>query len=162
MTVIDLIALAIVALSCVMGLMRGFVREAMSLAGWLLAFYGARSFAPEVGAWLPGIEDASLRYGAALVLIFVTVLLAASLLALLMRGMVNLAGLGAYDKMVGAAFGALRAVLILLVLSVVAGLSALPKTQAWQASWSHTWLESAVLSLKPWLPQELAVLIQFQ
>lgn len=161
MTVIDLIALAIIALSCVLGLMRGFVREAMSLAGWLLAFYGARTFAPEVGAVLPGIESASLRYAAALVLIFVTVLLAVSLASMLLRGMVNLAGLGAYDKAVGVVFGLARALLVLLLLTVVAGLSALPKTQAWQGSWSHTWLESAVLYLKPWLPQDLAALIQF-
>jgi membrane protein required for colicin V production len=161
MTVIDLIALAIVALSCVLGLMRGFVREAMSLAGWLLAFYGARTFASEVGAVLPGIESAGLRYAAALVLIFVTVLLAVSLASMLLRGMVNLAGLGAYDKAVGVVFGLVRALLVLLLLTVVAGLSALPKTQAWQDSWSHAWLESAVLYLKPWLPQDLAALIQF-
>ena len=162
MTVIDLIALGIVALSCVLGLMRGFVREAMSLAGWVLAFYGARTFAPEVGAWLPGIEDASLRYATALVLIFVAVLLVTGLVSMLLRGMVKLAGLGPHDKAIGVAFGVVRAVLVLLLLGVVAGLTALPKTQAWRDSWSHGWLESAVLYLKPWLPQDLAALIQFQ
>ena len=162
MTVIDLIAVAIVALSCLLGLMRGFVREVMSLAGWLLAFYGARSFAPEVGAWLPGIEDTGLRYGIALVLIFVSVLLAVSLLSLLLRGVVKLAGLGPYDRAVGMAFGLTRAVLVLLALTVVAGLTALPKTEAWRDSMSHAWLEPGVLYLKPWLPQDLAALIQFQ
>lgn len=162
MTVIDLIALAIMALSCLLGLMRGFVREAMSLAGWLLAFYGARSLAPGVSALLPGIEDSSLRYGIALVLIFVTVLLAVSLLSLLLRSVVKLAGLGPHDRAVGVVFGLARAMLVLLALTVIAGLTALPKTEAWRNSISHAWLEPGVQYLKPWLPQEMAALIQFQ
>lgn len=162
MTVIDLIALAIVALSCVLGLVRGFVREAMSLAAWVLAFFGARMLAPKVAEWVPGVSDAGLRYAVALVLVFVAVLVAVNLLSLLLRGVVQLAGLVPHDRAVGVAFGMVRAILVLLALTVVAGLTALPKTQAWKESMSHVWLESGVQYLKPWLPQDLAALIQFQ
>lgn len=161
MTVIDLIALAIVALSCLLGLMRGFVREAVSLAGWLLAFYAAKTLSPSLADSVPGIDNPSLRYAIALVLVFVTVLLLASLVAIVLRGIVKQAGLGAYDKAVGLLFGAMRALLVLVSLTVVAGLTALPKTEAWRGSWSHDRLESAVSKIAPWLPQDLAALVQF-
>ncbi len=162
MTIVDWLVLAVGGLSCVIGLMRGFVREAMSLAGWVLAFYAAKTLAPGFSAEVPGIDNPALRYGVALVLVFVVVLLLASLASMLLRGMVNMVGLGAYDKAVGLLFGGARALVLLLSLTVVAGLTSLPKTRAWQDSWSHSWLESAVVAIKPWLPEDLAALIQFQ
>lgn len=161
MTVIDLIALAIVALSCLLGLMRGFVREAVSLSGWLLAFYAAKTLSPSLADSLPGIDNPSLRYAVALVLVFVTVLLLASIVSIVLRGIVKQAGLAAHDKAVGLLFGIARALLVLVSLTIVAGLTALPKTVAWQESWSHGWLESAAGKIGPWLPQDLAALVQF-
>ena len=160
MSSLDLIALAIFVFSAVLGLMRGLTREALSLLSWFVAFYAAKSFAPMLAPWLPSLAPA-LSHAAALVLIFVAVLIAASLLAAMLGGLVKLVGLGPYDSLLGGLFGAARGSLILLMLTLLAGLTALPKTQTWQASLIHGPLERVAIKIKPWLPTDLAALIQY-
>jgi membrane protein required for colicin V production len=161
MTSLDLIALAIFVFSAVLGLMRGLTREVLSLLSWFVAFYAAKSFAPFLAPWLPGLDAPALSHAVALVLVFVAVLIAASLLAAVLGGLVKVAGLGPYDSLLGGLFGAARGSLILLMLTLLAGLTALPKTQAWQASRIHGHLEQAAAKLKPWLPADMAALIQY-
>ncbi|MFX5256931.1 CvpA family protein, partial [Acinetobacter baumannii] len=48
----DLVILTVLALSLIFGFMRGFVREALSLAGWVLAIIVARWFNEPMSAWL--------------------------------------------------------------------------------------------------------------
>lgn len=161
MTSLDLIALGILVFSAVLGLMRGLSRELLSLLSWFAAFYAAKSFAPMLAPWLPGLDAPALRHAAALVLLFVAVLIAASLLAAAVGGLVKLVGMGPYDSLLGGLFGVARGSLILLMLTLLAGLTALPKTKAWQASLIHGHLEQAVGKIKPWLPADMAALIQY-
>jgi membrane protein required for colicin V production len=161
MTSLDLIALGILLLSAVLGLMRGLTREVLSLLSWFVAFYAAKSFAPLLAPLLPGLDAPALSHAVALVVIFVAVLIAASLLAAVAGGLVKVAGMGPYDSVLGGLFGAARGGLILLMLTVLAGLTALPKTKVWQASLIHGHLEQAANKIKPWLPADLAALIQY-
>jgi membrane protein required for colicin V production len=161
MTSLDLIALVIFAFSAILGLMRGLTREVLSLLSWIAAFYAAKSFAPVLAPWIPGLDAPALKNAAALVLIFVAVLIVASLLAAALGSLVKVAGVGAYDSLLGGLFGAARGSLILLMLTLLAGLTALPKTKAWQASLIHGHLEQAVGKCKPWLPADMAALIQY-
>ena len=161
MTSLDLIALGIFTFSAVLGLMRGLTREVLSLLSWCVAFYAAKSFAPTLAPWIPGLDAPALSHAAALVVIFVAVLIVASLFAAALCGLVKVAGMGAYDSILGGLFGAARGGLILLMLTLLAGLTALPKTPAWRASLIHNPLEQATAKLKPWLPADLAALIQY-
>ncbi len=161
MSSLDLIALGIFAFSAVLGLMRGLTREVLSLLSWFAAFYAAKSFAPVLAPWIPGLDAPALSHAAALVVIFVAVLIAASLLSAAVGGLVKVAGMGAYDSLLGGLFGAARGIFFLLMLTLLAGLTALPKTPTWQASLIHGHLEQAAVKLKPWLPAELAALIQY-
>lgn len=161
MTSLDWFALGVFAISLVLGLMRGLSREALSLLSWIVAFIAAKTFAPVVAPFIPGVDAPALGHAAALVLVFVAVLIAASLLSAALGGLLKVAGLGAYDSMLGGLFGALRAGLILLLLSLMAGLTALPKTQVWRESLIHGHLELAAGKIKPWLPRDLAALIHF-
>ncbi len=161
MTSLDFFVLGVVAVSTVVGLMRGLVREVFSLAAWVLAFVGARTLAPMLAPLIPGIDAPGLKHAAALVLVFVAILIAASLTGMLLSSVLKMAGLGPVDRALGAIFGILRAGVALVGLTVVAGLTALPKTQAWQHSLSRAPLEQAAVHLKPWLPQDLAALIRY-
>ncbi len=161
MTSLDWIVLAILALSTTLGLMRGLAREVMSLAAWVLAFLGAKMFAPFIAPSLPGLDSPSLRYAAALLLIFVAILILASFAAAIIGKLINLAGLGFYDRFLGGFFGVLRGTLALLGLTLIAGLTAFPKTQSWQLSQSHAPLERMASKFLPWLPSDLAALIRY-
>jgi membrane protein required for colicin V production len=161
MTAIDWIALAILVGSLFMGLFRGFVREAFSLSAWIVAFLAARMFSPGLAAVIPGIGQEGLRQAAAIVLIFIGVLIAAQLLAAMSAKLMKLAGLGGFDRMLGMLFGAGRAAVVLVLLTLTAGLTALPRSDAWRNSLVHGPLEIVASKVIPWLPQDLAALIRF-
>lgn len=162
MTSIDLIALAILAGSTLAGLVRGFTRELFSLGALILAFLAARQLSPWLAPHLPGLGDPGLRYAAAIALIFVLVLVLAGLAGMLVSSAVRLAGLGIYDRFLGGLFGVIRGVAVLILLTLLAGLTAMPRTVSWQASWMHEGLESMAMLCKPWLPEDLAALIHYQ
>jgi membrane protein required for colicin V production len=161
MTSLDWIVLAILGLSTFLGVLRGLARESLSLAAWVLAFVGARQFASFVAPALPGLDSPSLRYAVALVLLFVVILILASLASALVAKLINLAGLGFYDRVLGGFFGIVRGTLALLGLTLVAGLTAVPKTQAWQHALTRIPLEQMASKLHPWLPPDLAALIRY-
>jgi len=153
----DWIAVALVAVSMATGLWRGLVFEVISLVGWIAAFLCAQWFAAEVGARLPfGAPDASWRYAAGFVLVFVGVAFAGGLVAAVTRKLVTAVGLRPVDRMLGALFGAARAALALLVVAVVVHVLALGQEAWWRGSATAPWLDAALQGLKPALPEKLA------
>lgn len=163
MSAIDWIVFGVLLGSAALGAYRGFVREVFSLAAWVLAFIAAKGLSPWVSLWMPGlVEEESIRYAAAIVLVFVLVWIVATLVGGLLASMVKWIGLGPYDHFAGLGFGLLRAFVLLLGLAILAGLTALPRTEAWQRAWTRAPLEGTVLELRPWLPQALADLIRFE
>lgn len=161
MSGLDLLVVGVMAVSSVAGLMRGLVREVFSLGAWVLAFLFAKSLAPFLAPMVPGVESEALRHFAAIVLVFVIIVVVASLSGAVLAGMVKWVGLGFYDKFMGMAFGALRGGVIVLLLTLLAGLTALPQTRIWQDALTHEWLESAARLAMPWLPTSLAEHIRY-
>ncbi len=161
MTGLDLGVLGVTAISVLAGLMRGFVREAFSLAAWIAAFLLAKTLAPDLSPLVPGVESEALRHLVALVVVFLCVLIGVGLAGVVLSGMVKWAGLAPYDKMLGAIFGGLRGVLVVLLFTLAAGLTALPKTDFWQHSILHPRLEGAAGMVRPWLPDDLAAHIKY-
>ncbi len=161
MSGLDILVLGILAGSTLLGLMRGLVKEVFSLAAWILAFIGARIFGPPLAHLLPGADNPAIRYGMALVLVFIVILIGAGLAGSLLAGLVRWAGLGSYDRLLGVMFGLLRGGAAVVALALLAGLTALPKTQAWQTAMSREPLEAAVQRVIPWLPGDISVLIKY-
>lgn len=161
MTALDLGVVLVLAVSAVAGLARGFIREAFSLVAWILAFLFAQSLAPLFAPLLPGIDTEALRQLTALAIVFLLILVATGLAGRLLAGMVEWAGLAAYDRMLGLAFGLLRGGVIVLLFALTAGLTALPATAFWQEALTHAPLESAAKMLIPWLPESLASHIHY-
>ena len=140
-----------------LGLFRGLVFEVISLAGWVVAFVCAQWFAADVAAWLPfGEPQATWRYAAGFVLVFVCVAFGVGLVASLMRKLITAVGLRPVDRLLGAVFGVARAAVALLVLAVVVHLLALSDSAWWQTSHSAVVLDAALQGLKPALPEKLA------
>ncbi|MEW5769627.1 MAG: CvpA family protein [Pseudomonadota bacterium] len=161
MNSLDLLVLAILVGSAALGLLRGLTREVFSLAAWILAFLGARLLGPLVSPLMPGADNPALQYAAAMALVFVAVLIGASLLGGLLAGLVRLAGLGPYDRLLGVMFGAARGVVAVVGLALLAGLTAMPKTTFWQSAQSRVPLELAAQKVVPWLPRDVSVLIKY-
>jgi len=160
MNSLDFAVAGILILSTVTGLMRGLAREVISLAAWILAFILAKSLAPAVAPLLPGEGAPGLQHAAALVLVFLLVLILAGIAGYLLRQAVEFAGLGIFDRIFGAAFGFTRGVAAVVALALVASLTALPRTRFWQSSLSHSELDRAILTTRPWLPKDVAAHVQ--
>jgi membrane protein required for colicin V production len=154
---LDWVWLAVLVISLVLGAMRGLVYEVMSAVGWVAAFLCAQWFAPEVGAWLPiGAEGAPWRYAAGFVLVFIGVAFVAGLLAWSMRKMIVAVGLRPVDRTLGAAFGVLRGIAAVLAVAVVVHLLSMTDGALWRESRAVVWIDAALKSLKPVLPEKLA------
>ena len=113
----DWAIVAVLSLSILLSLWRGFVREALSLAGWAAAFVIANMFADALELVLTQwISNTTGRYIAAFAILFVATLLMANILGALGAQVVRVTGLSLLDRLLGTAFGFARGIIIVLVL----------------------------------------------
>lgn len=155
MATLDWIFIALVLLSMVVGAWRGFVVEVLSLANWGAAFVLAQWLAPVVALKLPMAGASEMvRYAASFALVFVLAVFAGSLLIWLVGKFFTLAGLRPADRALGAVFGLMRGVVLLLALAVVVGMTPLKSEPWWVDSRAAVWVTATVKALKPVLPQE--------
>lgn len=157
MTTLDWALLGVLGLSMLLGAWRGLVYEVLSVLGWAVSFFAAQWFAPSVAAILP-LQSVSepVRYAAGFVLVFVGVLVVCSLLTVAIKKLVQAVGLRPIDRTLGAGFGILRGLILLLAATVVVNMTALKNSAWWQESSGAGVLNSALISIKPMLPEQFA------
>ena len=157
MTTVDWVFLAVLIFSMLLGAWRGLVYEVLSVLGWAASFYAAQYFAPVVAGWLPlQASSETVRYAAAFVLVFVAAVFIAGLLAFLLKKLIESIGLRPVDRTMGAAFGLVRGVILLLAAAVVIDMTALEKSVWWQESKGAPVLNATLKGLKPMLPEQFA------
>jgi membrane protein required for colicin V production len=156
-TAVDWILLGVLGFSMLLGAWRGLVYEVLSVLGWVVSFFVAQWFAPDLATRLP-VQSASdpVRYAAAFVLIFIAAVFAAGLLAFVVKKLVAAVGLAPIDRVLGAAFGVLRGVILLLAATVVIDMTALKSSSWWQESKGAPVLTATLKALKPVLPEQFA------
>ncbi|MES2192268.1 MAG: CvpA family protein [Pseudomonadota bacterium] len=157
MAAVDWILLGVLVFSMALGAWRGLVYEVLSVLGWAVSFYAAQWFAPQVAVMLP-IKSASdpVRYAAAFVIVFIAAIFAAGLLAFLLKKLVEAIGLRPVDRTLGAAFGVVRGIILLLAATVVMDMTSLKNSDWWQESKGAVALTAALKGLKPVLPEQFA------
>lgn len=159
----DLVVISILALSVLLGLMRGAVKEILSLVAWVLAFLLAKQFATAAAVFIPDfIGHPILRYLGGFFLVFVLILALAMLTGLLLTEMLKAFGLSVVDRVLGGVFGLLRGLAIATVLVLLAGLTQLPKTETWRHALLSGVFESLAVMVQSWLPAELASHIHYR
>lgn len=162
MTAFDWIVVLVLAASVILGLLRGLVAEIFSLGSWVVAFLAAKFGAAAVASLLPmDVDSEGMRNIVGFVVVFLGVMIIVMLLGRLIKGAVGAVGLGGADKAVGGAFGLLRGMLILIGLTLVAGLTALPQTDFWKNALSSKVLEMLAMEAVPLLPAKVAEHIHF-
>jgi membrane protein required for colicin V production len=172
---VDIACLALLGLSIVIGFSRGLVFEVLSLAGWIVAYVAAQAFAPSVAPYMPfgssltdsftgalsgmgtGVgKSSSLNHGLAFACTFLVVLVVWSLATRLVSLLVRATPLSIIDRVLGAGFGAVRAVVLLLVIATVLAMSPSLRWPAWRASRAAVWSSEWLRDLKPVLPDAAA------
>jgi len=155
---LDIIVIAVVALSALFAFARGFVKESLSIAAWvgagLITLYGLPHLRPVA---LKYISNPLLAAGAAGVTLFVVSLIVLSLLTSAVAGRVKQSALSAVDRALGLLFGAFRGV-VLACLGFLALSWAIPKEADWpgwvRSARTRTFLASGADILKSFVPSE--------
>ena len=152
---LDWIVGAVLLVSLLLGAWRGLVYEVLSLANWIAAFLLAQWLASDVAQRLPmsGVSEA-IRYAAAFALVFVLSVFVGGLLATLIKKLFAAVGLQAADRALGAVFGLLRGVIVLLVATAIVSMTPLRRSAWWQGSVAVGLTQTALQGLKPVMPQE--------
>ncbi|SEQ77336.1 membrane protein required for colicin V production [Nitrosomonas sp. Nm51] len=163
MTVFDYIVLGIFFISIILSIIRGLVREVLSIAGWVIAFIAASAYAYDFEPYIPSeIDGESLRVIAAFIAVFIVTLVVTVLITMLLNALIKNIGLGFIDRTLGAFFGFARAFIIVLVMVLIAGLTALPQQPMWRHAVLSPALEIVALEVLPWLPDDLSKRISYE
>lgn len=132
---VDIVIPGIIVISALFSLMRGFVREALSLVGWLAAFWIALTFSGDLAElFLTGISVPSLRVVVAFTILFVITLVVMAIINNLAGKLIKKSGLTGTDRMIGMIFGITRGALIVSVLVLLAGLTTMTQDPWWKDS----------------------------
>jgi membrane protein required for colicin V production len=159
----DIAILVVIALSIVIGLWRGFIKEVFALAVWIAALWLAFQFSGVLAERIgETISLPSARTALAFTGIFVVVLLVGALLTYLLGKLVKSTGLSGTDRLLGAVFGAVRGVALVILMILVAGFTPLPADPWWDQSVAI----QGFLPLTEWvagfLPESVAELLEFR
>lgn len=163
MTSTDLLLLAVIGVSTLLGLMRGFIGVLASLAAWVLASWAAFRFGARVALMLagrgePGAGQLLAGYG----LSFLGVLIVVGGAGWLVRKLVHSVGLSGLDRALGVALGLARGGFIACTLVLLMGFTAMPRERSWRESQVVPVLLPGAQWLRAWLPAWAAQRVDFE
>ena len=132
-TWVDWAIIAIIAISSLISLKRGFVKEALSLVTWIIAGVVAWMFGGALSQHLTEfIEMPSARVIAGCAILFVATLLVGALVNFLISELVRVTGLSGTDRFLGMVFGGARGALLVVVLTGLLSLAPVHQVPWWQ------------------------------
>jgi membrane protein required for colicin V production len=154
---VDYVIVAIIAVSALISLVRGFVREALSLTALVLAVWVGLTYSGALALLLePHVETPSLRMGVSFAALFVVTLILGGLLGSLMVKLVESSGLTGTDRLLGMIFGMGRGVVLVGLLVLLSGLTAFPADPWWQQSRLIPHFQNVAVQIRALLPPEVA------
>lgn len=116
LTILDIVVILVVLVSALLAMVRGFVREVLSIASWLAAVAAAYYFyKPLVPVVKPYIESGTVAIIVAASAIFFVALIIASYITTKIADFVIDSRVGALDRILGFVFGAARGLLLIVI-----------------------------------------------
>lgn len=157
MSWIDFVIIGVIFISCVISLVRGFVREALSLTGWVVSFLIAWRLHGSFSTLLHSvISNLNLRLIVAFFVLFTLSMVMFAIFNFFAGKIVQRTGLSGADRAIGVLFGFLRGVVLVSALVALAGLTQIPKTVIWQHSYLVFKFQAIAIWLTGFLSPEVA------
>lgn len=133
----DLLVSAVIAACIVISTMRGVITEAGSMAAWVVSFFFAKLFAaPFADIAFASFQPRLFALALSFISLFVIACLIQKILRSLLTGAVSAVGLGFANRILGGVFGALKGILIITLLVMLASKTDLPDTEEWRQSYT--------------------------
>jgi len=150
---LDFVILAVIGVSSLISLYRGFASEFLSLATWLVALWLPFNYTEQFMTFLPAtVESPSARWFISAGALFLGALIIGGALSWLIRKVVGGSTLGFTDKLLGFGLGAVRGVLILSIVALIATSNPAIPQEGW---WNDSKLISPVLRISKILKSQL-------
>lgn len=132
---IDYVIIGVIGFSALVSLIRGFVKEALSLVIWFAAFFIASNFYQKLAVYFSNIQDEMIRNGSAIAVLFISTLVVGAVVNYVIGQLVQKTGLSGTDRVLGIVFGGVRGVLIVAaVLFFIDAFTGFSKADWWQQS----------------------------
>jgi membrane protein required for colicin V production len=152
---IDYGILALIGFSILMGIIRGFVREAMSLITWITALLlGVLYFEP-LSETFTKISMVGLRLILAFAIIVLTTLIVGGIISHLIARLIKFTGFGATDRFVGVLFGFVRGAVVVAAGIMLVLPTPLVKDKLWQQSILVPRIEPLSVWMRSKIPDDL-------
>ena len=162
MTIFDFLVLFVLICSIVISTFRGLVKEILSLISWIAAFIVANAYSEDLAAMLPDmISSNMMRLIVAFVALFLGVRLLMILLSLAIESMIKAGGLTLADRGLGGLFGLARGIVIVLSVVLLCGMTGIPRQPFWKEALLSPLAETAALTVKPFLPDDISRHVNF-
>lgn len=159
---VDYAILTVIGISALISIVRGFIREALSLLGWIIAIWVSFSFSEDVAALLVDkISVPSVRTASAFLILFVACLLVAGVANYLAGKLVEKTGLSGTDRMLGVVFGTVRGAVVVGILVLLAGFTTVPQDPWWDQSVLLKHFETMAVELRGFLPPDVSANINY-
>ncbi|RMD68262.1 MAG: CvpA family protein [Gammaproteobacteria bacterium] len=154
---VDYTIIGIIVVSAIIGTVRGFVRETLSLIAWIAAFWVALTFSQEVSVYGKDyISDPAIREGVAFILLFLGTLIVLAIINALISRLIERTGVSGTDMMLGFVFGIVRGVAVVAILVLLAGLTSFPQEPWWKESTLMEHFVKLALWIRDFLPEDIA------
>ncbi|CEG56696.1 CvpA family protein [Legionella fallonii] len=151
---IDIAIIAVIGLSVLTGLFRGFVKELVALCVWVLAIWLAFNYSQSLDPWLSSyIKEASARTAVGFIIILFATLLVGGVVNALLSFILKRAGLSGTDKTLGMLFGFIRGVFIIALIMLAVRMTSLPYQQYSKDSMLYARFDPVVDLLYAHLPE---------
>nr|WP_218059154.1 CvpA family protein [Gilliamella apicola] len=132
---VDFTIIGVIVFSALISIVRGFVREALSLISWVLAFVIASRFYIYITEYLTYFDSDLVRNAVAIAILFIVTLLVCAVVSYIIGELVQRTGLSGTDRVLGICFGVLRGILIVAaVLFFVDTFTPLSQSPYWSQS----------------------------
>jgi membrane protein required for colicin V production len=159
---IDWMLLGVLALSALLGVLRGFVAEVLSMVVWVAAFWLAFMYGADAADTLqPQMTDPAGRMLLAYALVFIAALVTGSVVTWMVGKLVRTVGLGGVDRFLGLLYCLMRGIALGCVLVLVLGFTALPRQPEWNASPLVPEYQRGAEWIKDWLPEAASKHVNF-
>lgn len=159
---IDYTIIGLILISSVIGLLRGFIREAFSLVLWIFAIWVGLTFSREFSGYLEGIISIpSARIATAFAVLFFITLILGALISYLLGELVKTTGLTGSDRFAGMLFGIARGLVVVAIVIMLAGLTPLPEDSWWKESVLIPPFQSLAIWLRDHIPSGLADYVKY-
>jgi membrane protein required for colicin V production len=153
----DWTILAIVAISSLISIKRGFVKEAISLAIWVAAFFVAVAFHERLAVLLSEyVSAASLRYVLSYALLFIATLIVGAMINHLVAELVKMTGLSGTDRLLGVGFGLVRGMVIVMAVLILVPLAVPVQEDLW---WHQSLLIPQLLLMEQWCKETFSFVV---